>query len=158
MSRRKETRTRSVEMTKSKRPPLTRSQTMARVRGRDTTPELIVRRLLTQLQYRYRLHRTDIPGKPDIAFIGQRKAIYVNGCFWHGHECSRGARAPKANADYWATKIDRNRQRDRTTATQLGQAGWSSLTIWECELRDRNAVRELLSRWLEDKGISFKDS
>jgi DNA mismatch endonuclease (patch repair protein) len=135
-------------MKKSKGPPLTRSQTMARVRARDTAPEMIVRRMLTRMGYRYRLHRSDIPGKPDIAFIGRRKAIFVHGCFWHGHDCKRGARAPKANADYWAAKIDRNRQRDAVTAAQLVENGWSALTVWECELRDADAARERLHDWL----------
>ena len=122
---------------------------MRTVRGRDTAPELAVRRLLTQLGYRYRLHRADIPGKPDIAFVGRRKAIFVHGCFWHGHDCKRGARPPKANADYWRRKIGRNRERDAATAERLAEAGWGALTVWECELRDTGAVRERLRAWLE---------
>ncbi|MBS0480266.1 MAG: DNA mismatch endonuclease Vsr [Proteobacteria bacterium] len=116
---------------------------MARVKSRDTQPERIVRRVLTQLGYRYRLHRSDIPGKPDIAFIGRRKAIFVHGCFWHGHDCKRGARAPKDNAAYWSAKIARNRERDRDTLTALTALGWRSLIVWECELRavDRLAGR-----------------
>lgn len=121
---------------------------MARVRSRDTSPELIVRRLLTRLGYRYRLHRRDIPGKPDIAFIGRRKAIFVNGCFWHGHDCKRGARAPKANADYWARKIARNRARDARVIAELEALGWSSLVLWECELPDTDALSGKLGDFL----------
>lgn len=127
---------------------LSRSETMARVKSRDTSAELKVRGLLTRLGYRYRLNRHDIPGKPDIAFIGRRKAIFVHGCFWHGHDCKRGARAPKANADYWAAKIARNRARDAEVRERLGALGWSALTIWECELRDPVEVAARLDAWL----------
>lgn len=121
---------------------------MARVKSRDTTPERIVRRLLTDLGYRYRLHRADLSGKPDIAFIGRRKVIFVHGCFWHGHDCKRGARAPRANADYWRDKIARNRARDARNAATLATAGWTALTIWECALGDTDAVTETLRRFL----------
>lgn len=117
-----------------------RSRTMARIRSRDTGPELFVRRLLTRLGYRYRLHRADLPGRPDIAFIGRRKAIFVHGCFWHGHDCKRGARAPRANAGYWRDKIARNRARDARALDALAARGWSAMTVWECALRDRQAV------------------
>jgi DNA mismatch endonuclease (patch repair protein) len=123
---------------------------MARVRSRDTTPELLVRRVLTDLGYRYRLHRADLPGKPDIAFIGRRKAIFVNGCFWHGHDCKRGARAPKANREYWLAKIGRNRERDARNLAELAGMGWRSLVIFECELRDEDATRARLTEFLAD--------
>ena len=121
---------------------------MARVRSRDTTPELIVRRLLTKLGYRYRLHRADLPGKPDIAFIGRRKAIFVHGCFWHGHDCPRGARQPKANADYWRAKIARNRARDVATMKALLAMGWRVSVVWECDLRDEAATSTRLDDFL----------
>src|SRR6195952_1943691 len=89
-----------------------RSQVMARVRGRDTKPEMLVRRLLTAMGVRYRLHRKDLPGAPDIVMAGRKLAIFVHGCFWHGHDCARGARVPKANRDYWLAKVGRNRARD----------------------------------------------
>lgn len=143
-------------MARSKGLPLTRSQTMARIKSRDTAPEVEVRRILTRLGYRYRLHRTDIPGTPDIAFIGRRKAIFVHGCFWHGHDCPRGGRAPKANAEYWRSKIERNRNRDTVVSARLGETGWDSLTIWECELRDAAAVSQRISAWL-DKDPSLQD-
>src|SRR5215469_15232064 len=92
--------------------PEKRSAVMRRVKARDTTPELKVRRLLTGLGLRYRLHRKDLPGAPDIALPGRRLAVFVHGCFWHVHDCARGARTPKANRDYWVGKIARNRMRD----------------------------------------------
>ena len=109
---------------------------MARVRSRDTFPERAVRRVLTDLGYRYRLHREDLPGKPDIAFSSSRKAIFVHGCFWHGHDCARGAREPKANAQYWRAKIARNRARDARSLEALEAMGWDVLIVWECDLRD----------------------
>jgi DNA mismatch endonuclease, patch repair protein len=122
---------------------------MARVRSRDTSPERLVRRILIDLGYRYRLHRADLPGKPDIAFIGRRKAIFVHGCFWHGHDCKRGAREPKANAAYWRAKIARNRARDARSVATIEAMGWRSLTVWECELRDRAALALRLGSFLE---------
>lgn len=134
---------------KSRARPLTRSETMARVRSCDTTPERKVRQVLTKLGYRYRLHRKDLPGNPDIAFIGRRKAIFVHGCFWHGHDCKRGARTPKENADYWMAKIARNRLRDETVRGRLTTDGWGILTVWECELRDPPRLAIRLKDWLE---------
>lgn len=121
---------------------------MARVKSRDTKPELQIRRLLTNLGYRYRLHRSDIPGKPDVAFVGRRKLIFVHGCFWHGHDCARGARTPKTNADYWRAKIERNRARDAATLERLGAEGWGTLVIWECMLRQAE-LSALLQRFLD---------
>lgn len=109
----------------------------------------MVRRLLTRMGYRYRLHRADLPGKPDIAFVGRRKAIFVHGCFWHGHDCPRGARMPRANADYWRAKIARNRARDAETGEALARMGWLRLVVWECELRDPAALRRRLDGFLE---------
>lgn len=112
-----------------------RSDTMRAVKGRDTGPERAVRAVLRRFAPGYRLNRRDLPGSPDIVFLGRKKAIFVHGCFWHGHDCARGARAPKANADYWAKKIARNRARDEAAAAALAAMGWSALTIWECELK-----------------------
>lgn len=133
-------------------PALTRSQVMARVKSSNTLPERLVRRILTDLGYRYRLHRKDFPGNPDFAFIGRRKTIFVHGCFWHGHDCKRGAREPKANADYWRGKIARNRARDARSVVALSEMGWQSLVVWECELRDRTALSERLCRFLDPRG------
>lgn len=126
-----------------------RSAVMRRVKGRDTTSELTVRRLLTALGVRYRLHRKDLPGKPDIVMAGRRLAIFVHGCFWHGHDCARGARVPKANRDYWLGKVGRNRQRDGVSRAALEAAGWRVETIWECEMKDEAALKSRLEALLQ---------
>lgn len=115
-----------------------RSEIMRAVKSKDTTPEMIVRRLVHGLGYRYRLHRKDLPGNPDIVLGPRRKAIFVNGCFWHRHDCPRGARQPKANAEYWQVKIARNVARDTASDVALKAGGWDVLTIWECETKAGN--------------------
>ncbi len=125
--------------------PEKRSAVMRRVKGRDTTPEKLVRKLLTQLGVRYRLHRADLPGKPDIVMAGRRLAIQIHGCFWHGHGCARGARVPKQNADYWLAKVGRNRARDFDTTAKLQAMGWRVETIWECEMKDQAALKDRLA-------------
>ena len=125
-----------------------RSAVMRRVKGRDTGPELRVRRLLTALGARYRLHRKDLPGSPDIVMPGRRLAIFIHGCFWHGHDCARGARVPKANRDYWVGKVARNRARDQAARDALAAAGWRVETLWECHLKDEAALRERLAGML----------
>ena len=129
--------------------PEQRSAVMRRVKGRDTSPELKVRRLLWRLGARYRLHRKDLPGSPDIVLPGRRLAIFVHGCFWHGHDCARGARVPKANRDYWVGKIARNRARDAATRAKLEALGWRVEVIWECELKDMAALRQRLATLLK---------
>ncbi len=124
--------------------PEKRSSVMRQVKGKGTTPELAVRRLLTGLGLRYRLHRRDLPGAPDVAMASRKLAIFVHGCFWHGHDCARGARVPKQNRDYWTQKIDRNRARDAEHQAALQARGWTPLVIWECELKDEGAVRARL--------------
>lgn len=122
---------------------------MRRVKARDTKPEMLVRRLLRALGHRgYRLDRKDLPGRPDIAYIGRRQAIFVHGCFWHGHDCKRGARVPKTNTDYWLTKIGRNKARDAAALKAMAEIGWDCLTIWECELTDQAAARAHLAEFL----------
>src|SRR5690606_3067519 len=111
-----------------------RSQIMRAVKSRDTKPELVVRRLLHGMGYRYRLHRPDLPGKPDIVFTSRRKVIFIHGCFWHGHDCPRGARVPATNTAYWIAKIGRNVTRDQKSLAELADAGWAALVLWECEL------------------------
>lgn len=125
------------------RPVLTRSEVMARVKGKNTAPELKVRAALWRAGLRYRLHAAALPGKPDLVFPGRRLALFVHGCFWHGHDCPRGARAPKENADYWRRKIGRNRARDQATVQALTAMGWRALTVWECELRREGRLAEL---------------
>lgn len=122
-----------------------RSAVMRRVKGRDTTPELAVRRALTKLGARYRLHRKDLPGKPDIVMPGRRLALFVHGCFWHGHDCARGARVPKQNRDYWTAKVARNVARDARTCEALAAGGWRVETLWECELKDAAALEGRLA-------------
>ena len=112
-----------------------RSAVMRRVKAKDTAPELAVRKTLTRLGARYRLHRKDLPGKPDIVMPGRRLAIFVHGCFWHGHDCARGARVPKQNRDYWLAKVARNRARDAHSQAALNAAGWRVETVWECEIK-----------------------
>ncbi len=117
---------------------------MRRVKGRDTTPELAVRKALTRLGARYRLHRKELPGKPDIVLPGRRLALFVHGCFWHGHDCARGARVPKQNRDYWLGKVGRNRARDAASRAALEAKGWRVETVWECELKDAPALTRRL--------------
>jgi DNA mismatch endonuclease, patch repair protein len=117
---------------------------MRRVKGRDTTPELKVRKTLTALGARYRLNRKDLPGSPDIVMPGRRLALFVHGCFWHGHDCARGARVPKANRDYWVAKVGRNRARDAAAEQALAHRGWRVETLWECDLKDAAALEARL--------------
>lgn len=125
-----------------------RSRNMAAIKGKDTKPEMAVRRLLHRLGYRYRLHRKDITGHPDIAFIGRRKLIFVHGCFWHQHPGCRLAHAPKSRMDYWGPKLARNIARDAANLTALAQQGWDVLTIWECQVKDTAALQEGLTAFL----------
>jgi DNA mismatch endonuclease (patch repair protein) len=121
---------------------------MRAVRSRDTTPEMIVRRAATALGYRYRLHRASLPGKPDLVFGPRRKVVFVHGCFWHGHDCKRGVRKPKSNAQYWREKVRRNRERDSNTINVLIAAGWQALVVWECETRDIDQLARRLAKFL----------
>lgn len=129
-----------------------RSAVMRAVKGRDTKPEMQVRRAAHALGYRFRLHRKDLPGSPDLVFPSRKKVIFVHGCFWHGHDCARGARMPKANADYWRAKIARNMARDAGALEALTIRGWRSLVIWECELRDVGAIDRALRTFLGPAG------
>ena len=122
---------------------------MRQVKGKDTSPELAVRKALTRLGARFRLHRKDLPGNPDIVLPGRRLALFVHGCFWHGHDCARGARVPKQNRDYWTAKVARNRARDAANRGNLEAQGWRVETIWECELKDAAALTSRLSRLLD---------
>jgi DNA mismatch endonuclease (patch repair protein) len=128
--------------------PEKRSAVMRRVKGRGTRPEIAVRRLIWRLGGRYRLNRADLPGKPDIVLAGRRLAIFVHGCFWHGHDCARGARVPKANRDYWVAKVARNRARDIAARGALAALGWRVETIWECELKNGPALEARARGWL----------
>ncbi len=133
--------------------PALRSAVMRAVKSRDTSPEMKVRALLRAIAPGYRVHRAELPGKPDIAYVGRKRAIFVHGCFWHGHDCVRGARAPKANAAYWRAKIDRNRDRDGRNLQSLQALGWRAMVVWECELKDEAALRARLAAFLDDQGM-----
>lgn len=116
-----------------------RSKIMAKVRSTDTTPEIIVRKLLHSLGYRFRLYRTDLPGKPDIVLPKYKTVIFVNGCFWHGCPTCRHAKIrPEHNSDYWAKKLDRNLQRDNENYSKLMNCGWKVIVVWECETKKMN--------------------
>lgn len=119
---------------KAKRPPLTRSQVMSRVRGKDTKPEMAVRRALWAAGYRYRLHAKDLPGRPDIVFRSRKIAIFVHGCFWHGHEGCPGHRIPKSRSEWWEAKIERNRARDTEVREVLEGMRWTVIELWECKV------------------------
>jgi DNA mismatch endonuclease, patch repair protein len=126
-----------------------RSAIMRAVKGRDTKPELAVRKLLRPIASGYRLHRKDIPGCPDIVFVGRKLAVFVHGCFWHGHRCRRGARIPKSNKRYWVQKISRNQTRDRKIRNALRKSGWRVLVIWECQLKEPQALSASLRAFVK---------
>ncbi len=115
--------------------PAQRSYNMSRIRSRDTRPERIVRSLVHRMGYRFRLHRKDLPGKPDLVFPGRRKIIFVHGCFFHLHDCRYGRVVPQKNAEFWRRKRSSNVERDRRNVAALAKAGWQVLTIWECETK-----------------------
>jgi DNA mismatch endonuclease (patch repair protein) len=134
--------------------PAIRRRTMQAVKSKDTAPELTVRRMAHRMGYRFRLHRKDLPGKPDLAFPKLHKVLFVHGCFWHGHNCARGARVPVQNRDYWIEKIARNKERDIRARAALKAIGWSSLALWECQLKDADAARNIIRRFLESDAAS----
>jgi DNA mismatch endonuclease (patch repair protein) len=125
-----------------------RSRTMRAVKASDTTPEIAVRRLIHRMGYRFRLHRKDLPGKPDVVLPKLHKVVFVNGCFWHGHDCARGARVPKTNAEYWSRKITGNRLRDSANMTSLAKIGWRATVVWECEVKQPALVERRLINFL----------
>lgn len=125
-----------------------RSAMMSRIRGRDTQPELAVRRAAHRLGYRFRLHRRDLPGTPDLVFPGRRTVIFVHGCFWHRHEGCRFAYEPKTNVDFWREKFAANVSRDRRVCGELAGMGWRVVTLWECEIKDEDALPSAITRAL----------
>lgn len=131
--------------------PEERSERMARVRGKNTRPELVVRQLIFSLGYRYRLHARDLPGHPDLVFRHSRKVIFVHGCFWHRHPAKRCAlaRLPKSRLDFWLPKLEGNRERDERNKGELARCGWKVLTIWECQLGDVGRLKAVLRRFLD---------
>jgi DNA mismatch endonuclease, patch repair protein len=128
--------------------PERRSDNMARIRSKDTVPELLVRSLVHKLGYRFRLHRPDLPGRPDIVLPKMMKAILVHGCFWHQHRNCIDGRLPKSRRDYWLPKLMRNKHRDRENRAKLRKAGWSVLVVWDCETRDTLRLQKALLDFL----------
>jgi len=121
---------------------------MARVKSKGMKPEMAVRRLLHGLGYRYRLHRADLPGRPDLVFPSRRSVVFVNGCFWHLHEGCPRVRMPANNREYWSAKLGRNRERDERNRRLLRADGWAVFTVWECELKDMPALADRLVAFL----------
>lgn len=131
--------------------PERRSWLMSRVRSKDTTPEMTVRRMVFAMGYRYRLHGPKLPGKPDLVFPRRRKVLFVHGCFWHGHEGCRLSRTPKTNSDFWQAKVVSNRARDLRNMNALEAEGWTALTVWQCELKDPETIATRIHEFLEDR-------
>lgn len=129
--------------------PEQRSENMRKIKSTGMKPEMLVRRLVHSMGYRYRLHRKDLPGKPDLVFGPKRKVIFVHGCFWHGHDAEGcpDRRTPKSNLTYWSPKLARNKERDAERADALKKAGWKVLTIWECEATNKE-LKTRLKRFL----------
>lgn len=121
-----------------------RSRVMSHIHSKDTKPEMLVRRLLFAQGYRYRLHAKDLPGTPDLVFRGRRLAVFVNGCFWHSHICPNGTHKPATNAEFWEAKRTRTVERDEQALAALAGSGWRTVTVWECELADLDAVAAVL--------------
>ncbi len=122
-----------------------RSAVMRAVKGRDTSPEKAVRRMLRAAGIGYRLGGCGLPGRPDLVMKGRRTVVFVHGCFWHGHDCARGSRKPKSNADYWTAKLARNVARDRRVTADLTRDGWRVVTIWECDLKKPDAAEAVVA-------------
>jgi DNA mismatch endonuclease (patch repair protein) len=129
-------------------PPETRSRIMAAVKSKNTGPERAVRALVFALGYRFRIHRKDLPGTPDLVFPGRKKVIFVNGCFWHFHSRCSGFRASKTRVEFWESKLIRNRTRDRRNRQILRRDGWKVLVIWECQIKDLAALRQRIADFL----------
>ena len=118
---------------------------MAKIKSKNTEPELKLRRLLLDLGYRgYRIHYDKLPGKPDIVFTRSKKVIFVHGCFWHGHNCAAGSHRPKSNKDYWEAKLQRNIERDKANLSEIMNEGWNALVVWECQLKNLDGVQKKL--------------
>lgn len=127
----------------------TRSRIMSGIKSKGTKPEIQVRRLLHNLGYRYRLHRADLPGRPDLVFPSRRKVVFVNGCFWHNHPGCARAHIPSGNKDYWLPKLTNNRERDERNVQLLKEKGWGVMTVWECQLKDMSTTSQRLTEFLE---------
>lgn len=133
--------------------PERRSAHMAKIRSKDTKPEIMLRRVLHRDGLRYRLHDRRLPGRPDLVFAGRRKVVFVNGCFWHGHDCPVGSRLPKSNTQFWADKRLRNQERDALQRIQLREQGWNYLDVWECEVLANDDVLRRVKLFLDSTEI-----
>lgn len=132
--------------------PAKRSQMMSGIKGKNSVPELLVRKALFGMGYHYRLHRRDLPGTPDIAMSGRKIAIFVHGCFWHAHRGCKYAKTPGTRTEFWAAKLQGNVDRDRRAADKLAEMGWRVLNVWECSTRDPEAATGLpnaLRSWID---------
>lgn len=128
--------------------PTERSKRMSLIKNKDTKPEMVVRRLTHSMGYRYRLHKKDLPGCPDLAFTGRRKVIFVHGCFWHRHPGCKNDRPPKTRADFWLPKLKSNRMRDLKNQNKLRETGWNILVVWECELNNTEVLADKITNFL----------
>jgi DNA mismatch endonuclease (patch repair protein) len=126
-----------------------RSEVMRRVAGKNTKPEMVVRSMVHGMGFRYRLHDASLPGKPDIVLKSRKQAVFVHGCFWHGHDCRAGQNRPGSNTSYWFPKLDRNKARDRDAVRQLKRLGWRVLVLWECQLKNAARLQSRLERFLQ---------
>ncbi len=126
-----------------------RHKNMSAIRGAHTKPEMVVRSLAHWLGYRFRLHRKDLPGKPDLVFVARRKVVFVHGCFWHLHDCKYGSVTPATNPEFWQNKRTSNVERDARNLKALKKDGWRVLVVWECETRAQEKLQKRLSRFLE---------
>lgn len=131
--------------------PEHRSWNMSRIRNRDTRPEMIVRSLLHRMGYRFRLHKKDLPGKPDIVLPKYKTVIFVHGCFWHRHKGCKYAYTPKSRTEFWNTKFEKNIARDKQVRKELKKLGWKVIVVWECEVKDTEKLYKKLNRDLEKK-------
>lgn len=129
--------------------PGTRRKNMQAVKSKNTKPELTVRKALFALGYRFRLHRRDLPGSPDIVFPSRKKVVFVHGCFWHGHDCKRGG-TPKSRENFWNDKLEKNRLRDKRNSEELALLGWGACTVWECEIKDIEGLQRRLQAFLSE--------
>jgi len=132
--------------------PQRRSENMRRIKSKNSTPELALRTLIFKMGFRYRLHASQLPGKPDLVFPGRKKAIFLHGCFWHQHGPCPDSRLPKSRQDYWLPKLKRNQERDKDAQRKLRELGWNSLVIWECEMKDPTKIKKTVQKFLKEKG------
>jgi DNA mismatch endonuclease, patch repair protein len=132
--------------------PERRSENMRKIRAKHTSPELMVRRIVHKMGFRYRLHVAKLPGKPDLVFSRMKKIVEVRGCFWHQHRTCGDSHIPKSRIDYWRPKLTRNKRRDKKNESQLRAEGWDLLIVWECELKDVRAVSKRISKFLSQGG------